>query len=136
MMVPDLCDKIAHTLVELPMAGAPLSHTPIELWTAEQVSLWAATVDGGKFSQLALPQHLTGADLISMDVRSLSALFVGTLREARVDYEGSAWVVGTEVDDAEDLSNSRLRMLASAFMASLKRQQLFSFMRSKAVTQV
>ena len=137
MMIPHMYDKIACSLVEVPMAGAPLSHIPVESWTAEQVSLWAASAEGGKFNQLALPQNLNGADLINMDFKSISALFAGTLREARVDGEGSAWVVGTEAEAAEgvpeDASKKMGRILARAFMASLKREQQFASVRSKGV---
>ena len=130
MMVPSIYDKISCSLVEIPMTGAPLSHIPVESWTPDQVSQWVATVEGGKFSQLALPQDLTGAELTKMDIRSLSTLFTGVLRKARVNYEGSAWVVGSEADD---ISYSSGKVLARAFVASLRRAQQLASARSKGV---
>jgi hypothetical protein len=64
-----------------------------------QVQAWLATADNGRFSMLAVPKELDGKGLCSLDASSLSALFEGTLRQARIGDEGNAWVVGNDTKD-------------------------------------
>jgi hypothetical protein len=82
--------------VEVPVTGNPLSHIVVEKWTNEQLNNWMAVTDGGRFASLTLPPGVTGKDLMSLNSTSLSALFEGQLRTARIEGEGDAWVIGNE----------------------------------------
>ena len=82
--------------VEIPLqAGAALSHIPVEQWTAAQVTQWLATAEGGRFAALQLPPGLDGDGLMKLNLSSLTALFAGQLRRARIGEEGEAWVIDT-----------------------------------------
>jgi hypothetical protein len=61
LMAPHLANQSLETTVEVPMGGGPLSHVPVESWTCDELSVWLAYADGGRFAQLALPPGVDGA---------------------------------------------------------------------------
>ena len=98
-----------------------MSGVPIDAWTAEQVIFWLSTTNNGRFAQLALPPGLDGNGLMKLNMVSLSALCEGTLRAARQDEEGSAWVVQGDAD--EDISaTAKHNYLGRALWAALRRE--------------
>lgn len=94
LMNPSLHSLTHEVCVEVPVTGNPLSHILVEKWSNEELNNWLAVADGGRFASLTLPPGLTGKDLMSLNSTSLSALFEGQLRTARIEGEGNAWVIG------------------------------------------
>lgn len=121
MMKPTLQAKVHDVIVEVPLFEGFLSGIPIDAWTAEQVIFWLSTTNNGRFAQLALPPGLDGNGLMKLNMVSLSALCEGTLRAARQDEEGSAWVV--QGDAEEDISaTAKHNYLGRALWAALRRE--------------
>ena len=121
MMKPSLEAKVHDVIVEVPLFEGFLSGVPIDAWTAEQVIFWLSTTNNGRFAQLALPPGLDGNGLMKLNMVSLSALCEGTLRAARQDEEGSAWVVQGDAD--EDISaTAKHNYLGRALWAALRRE--------------
>eukprot|EP00605_Chrysophyceae_sp_TOSAG23-4_P000922 GSChrysophyteH1.ASY1.ANO1.1021.1 assembled CDS len=87
--------RISHEVsVSVPIHSlGSTSDEPMQEWSPSTVQAWLATVDDGRFSMLQVPQNLDGKGLCDLTNVGLSALFAGTLRQARTDEEGSAWVV-------------------------------------------
>lgn len=137
MLSPELEAKRCAVTVELPLhAGGALPHTPLRNWTAEQVAQWLATAEGGRFSNLALPAGLGGADLMRLDQTSLTALFAGQLRKARVGEEGAAWVVDTGTEDGStggDGASSRTSVIGRALWRALRRETSSAQSAAKAM---
>jgi hypothetical protein len=126
MLRPELEQRFCSVTVELPLhSGGCLSHIPVESWTAAHLAQWLATADGGRFSNLALPTGLTGKELVRLNQTSLTALFAGQLRAARVGEEGAAWVVETG-DATQDAAHSRTSVIGRALWRALRREQTFS----------
>lgn len=122
MMKPSLHAKVHDVIVEIPLFNGFLSGVPINTWTAEQVIFWLSTTNNGRFAQLALPSGLDGNGLMKLNVVSLSALCEGTLRAARQDEEGSAWVVqGVAGEDITATAGHNY--LGRALLAALRREQ-------------
>ena len=90
MMDPLLQDLAWTNSINIPINGAVISNTPIQEWTPDEVSIWLATVDGGRFSSLVLPPNMDGQGLLELDADSLNALSAGNLRAARQGGEGEA----------------------------------------------
>ena len=124
LMNPALQAKVHDVIVEVPLLEGFLSGVPINTWTAEQVIFWLSTTNNGRFAQLALPAGLDGSGLMKLNMVSLSALCEGTLRAARQDEEGSAWVVqGTAAEDVSATASHNY--LGRALWAALRREQQF-----------
>jgi len=117
LMSPIFQSLTTSIIVEVPLLGAPLSSAPIHTWTHDQLNVWLASADGGRFSALALPPNIDGAKLMEFDTEDLSSFFAGQLREARQDGEGIAWVEGVE-------ANEKHHYLARALWSSLRRTNL------------
>lgn len=117
LMSPVFQSLTTSVIVEVPLLGAPLSSASIDTWTHENLNVWLATADGGRFSSLALPPNIDGAKLLELDSEDLSTLFTGQLREARQEVEGMAWVEGIE-------ENEKHHYLAKALWSSLRRTNL------------
>jgi len=100
LMCPKLETYRTSTTVDIPVVGTLRSSEPMEKWSAAQVQSWLATADNGRFCMLQVPQELDGKGLCSLNSSSLSALFEGTLRQARMGGEGNAWVVGVDAPDS------------------------------------
>ncbi len=100
LMNPILESYKTRVAVDIPVVDMTSTFEPMEKWTCEHVQAWLATVDNGRFSMLQVPRELDGKGLCSLNSGSLSALFEGTLRQARIGGEGSAWVVGTAESSA------------------------------------
>ena len=88
---------------------------PVQEWTHEQVVMWIATVEAGRFSKIALPPNITGAKLLSVSERKLCELFAGDLRQGRNEGEGGAWVVDSDAGE----------VLGRALYRSLRNEQMF-----------
>jgi len=101
LMCPKLQPYKTSITVDIPVVGMLRSQEPMEKWSAAQVQSWLATADNGRFSMLQVPRELDGRGLCSLNSSSLSALFEGTLRQARMGGEGNAWVVGVDATDAD-----------------------------------
>jgi Kinesin motor domain len=122
LMNPSLQSQVHEVIVEVPLLEGFLSGIPISAWTAEQVLFWLSTTNNGRFAQLILPPGLDGNGLMKLNMVSLSALCEGTLRAARQDEEGSAWVVqGVASDDVS--AGARHNYLGRALWAALRREQ-------------
>jgi len=80
------------TAVDVMIDGCAQPNSPVDTWTHRQVMAWLSHTDGGKFAQLVLPANMSGSDLMHLNMKSLTALCAGQLREAREGDEGSAWV--------------------------------------------
>ena len=87
--------------MDIPIYDYASSTLPMEEWSNSQVCAWLATADKGRYSMLVVPPQLTGKDLIELNTSGLAAMFAGTLRQARGDEEGQAWVV----DSSESQTN-------------------------------
>lgn len=96
LMHPSLQHYISEVLTEIPKFGAALTSVPLSQWSSDQVNTWLSTVEKGRFAYLAVPPQFTGADLLKLDVNSLSTFFEGQMRQARAGLEGDAWTVSTE----------------------------------------
>lgn len=96
LMDPSLQKFVSEVATEVPKSGFALSSTPINLWTSDEVNAWLSTVERGRFAYLAVPPQYTGADLLRLNVNSLSIFFAGQMREARAGSEGEAWTVEGE----------------------------------------
>jgi hypothetical protein len=81
---------------------------------------WISTVEGGRFSKIALPRDVTGAKLLQVSERKLCQLFSGDLRGARGDGETGAWVIDSEV--GEVLGKALYQSLRSEQVMIRKRQ--------------
>lgn len=122
LMNPSMQSQVHEVIVEVPLLEGFLSGIPISAWTAEQVLFWLSTTNNGRFAQLILPPGLDGNGLMKLNMVSLSALCEGTLRAARQDEEGSAWVVqGVASDDVS--AGARHNYLGRALWAALRREQ-------------
>jgi len=117
LMNPTFQSMTTSVIVEVPMLGAPLASSPIHTWTHDQLNVWLATADGGRFNSLALPSTMDGKKLMQLDTEDLSSLFKGQLRKARQEGEGLAWVEGIE-------ANEKHHYLARALWSSLRRYNL------------
>ena len=117
LMSPIFQSLTTSIIVEVPLLGAPLASAAIHTWTHDQLNVWLASADGGRFSSLALPPNIDGARLMEFDTEVLSSLFCGQLREARQEGEGIAWVEGIE-------STEKHHYLARALWSSLRRTNL------------
>lgn len=132
LMNPSLQSQVHEVIVEVPLLEGFLSGTPISAWTAEQVLFWLSTTNNGRFAQLILPPGLDGSGLMKLNMVSLSALCEGTLRAARQDEEGSAWVVqGVASDDVS--AGARHNYLGRALWAALRREQQLQRLGEQAV---
>lgn len=120
LMSPDLREKISVVTVEVPIKGLSLSHLPVETWTPGQVTAWLVTANNGRFAQLSLPPGLDGSGLMKLNAVGLSALCAGTLRAARQDEEGSAWVVEGNISSDSASGES---FLGRALWSALRREQ-------------
>lgn len=122
MLNPFLGASKRSVSVEIPLVGGtPMSHIPVDQWTSAQVTQWLSSAEGGRFAALQLPQGLDGAGLLQLDLTSLTALFAGQLRRARIGEEGSAWVIDTGVADGE-AGAGRTSAIGRALWASLRRE--------------
>ena len=131
LMNPSLQAQVHEVIVEVPLLEGFLSGIPISAWTAEQVLFWLSTTNNGRFAQLILPPGLDGNGLMKLNMVSLSALCEGTLRAARQDEEGSAWVVqGVASDDVT--AGARHNYLGRALWAALRREQQLQRMGEQA----
>lgn len=146
MLNPDLEKRRAVTTVELPRSsGSPLSHIPVENWSAENVRQWLSSAENGRFAALAVPHGMVGADLMRLNQTSLTALFAGQLRKARVGEEGEAWVVdaagegeeGVEGENAVPNSNrkdqSRTSVIGRALWAAMRRETNSALSKAKTM---
>jgi len=124
MMDVSLQEISGTTTVPVLINGAALLQSPVETWTNEHLSVWLAAVEGGRFSQLALPPNVTGADLLAMNATSISALFAGEIRQARQEEEGAAWV-----EEAD--SNRRQDVIGRSLIGALRREQHAIMLRTK-----
>lgn len=117
--------------VDIPIHTFFSPTAPVELWTAQHVQNWLASVDGGRFSMLQVPPDLDGKGLVSLEVSSLTALFAGTLRKARQGEEGNAWVVDNTAGDEETAKSSAI---ARALWGSIRREQE-SILRKRVIAE-
>ena len=64
-------------MVPLSDAAAAASHHGklVHLWSAEEVQSWVANVEGGRFSSIVLPPHITGEHLVQLGSKRLTELF-------------------------------------------------------------
>ncbi|KAK3282693.1 hypothetical protein CYMTET_9579, partial [Cymbomonas tetramitiformis] len=130
-MAASLATLAAETVVDIPIHRAAIE-TPIQKWTPEQVVLWVAAVEEGRFAHLALPHGLDGKGLLKLSAMRLSQLFEGETRVARNMEEGSAWTltgdtrtVGmAEVMDEEAMAARRSAAdnIGRALFAALRRE--------------
>jgi hypothetical protein len=96
-MSPRLADVVAEMYCEIPMYdGGGYVGVPVHEWSTDHVREWIATVEGGRFAQLALPPGLDGKSLLKLSTLRLSELFEGTMRQSRAENEGSSWTVGAD----------------------------------------
>jgi hypothetical protein len=88
----------------------------VESWTPEQVNHWLAVAEGGRFKNLALPAGTCGRRLLELSAAGLAELCAGSLRNARNEGEGAAWV--------EDGANGsrRLAAIGHALWVALRRE--------------
>lgn len=141
MLNPSLATRKCSVQVEIPLqAGAAYSHIAVERWTSAQVMQWLSTAEGGRFAALQLPPGLDGAGLMQLNLTSLTALFAGQLRRARIGEEGSAWVIDTGV--VEDVAGSggggagRTSAIGRALWASLRRENQAAIIKKSSMAFV
>ena len=150
MLNPDLEKRRTVTTVELPRtSGSPLSHIPVDSWSAENVRQWLSSAENGRFAALAVPNGMVGADLMRLNQNSLTALFAGQLRKARVGEEGEAWVVdaagegeggeeaGVEGENGPNSNRrkdqSRTSVIGRALWAALRRETNSALSKAKTM---
>ena len=75
-------------------AGYSYEGTPVHEWTAHMVIEWLATVDGGRFAQVAVPPGTDGKTLLRLNARRLTEMLETDQVEGRADGEG--WYVSTQ----------------------------------------
>ena len=46
--------------------GCARPDNPVDLWTHDELMAWLSHADGGKFSQLVLPDNMSGQDLLEV----------------------------------------------------------------------
>lgn len=114
LMDPELQKLSQSVEVEIPKGGAALTTTPLSLWSSAEVNAWLSTVENGRFSYLAVPPNFTGADLLKLDAKSMSALFAHQFRRARKQEEGEAWT--------EEAGTTRHEAVSRALWALLRRE--------------
>lgn len=107
--------QVFEVCVEVIRSGRAYSHVPIERWSHSQVNEFLAECEGGRFSNLAIPADLDGAELMTLNITGLSSLCEGTLRASRREGEGCAWVVEAGVN--------RQSSIGKALWGALRRQQ-------------
>ena len=134
LMNPALQAKVHDVIVEVPLLDGFLSGIPISAWTPQQVLFWLSTTNNGRFSQLVLPPGLDGKGLMKLNIVALSALCEGTLRAARQDEEGTAWVVPSVFSEDGSVSATH-NYLGRALWAALRREQQFQRLAEQAQTQ-
>ena len=150
MLNPDLEKRRTVTTVELPRtSGSPLSHIPVDSWSAENVRQWLSSAENGRFAALAVPNGMVGSDLMRLNQNSLTALFAGQLRKARVGEEGEAWVVdaagegeggeeaGVEGENGPNSNRrkdqSRTSVIGRALWAALRRETNSALSKAKTM---
>jgi len=100
LMAPPLARCMVSTSVEAAVyVKQEVSSVPIQEWSHDQVVHWIATVEGGRFSRIALPRNITGAHLLQISERKLCQLFAGELRDARGQNETDAWVIDSDAGE-------------------------------------
>mmetsp|Transcript_33174 Transcript_33174/g.45954 ORF Transcript_33174/g.45954 Transcript_33174/m.45954 type:complete len:357 (-) Transcript_33174:251-1321(-) len=116
--------------IDLPITTTHLAKS-INRWSHEEVVDWLASVQRGRFSHVALPLGLDGKGLMQLSTLRLSQLFQGTLRQARVAGEGSAWTETTEEEYNPSPSSSSVATnnIGKAIFAALREE-------SKRIAQV
>ena len=119
-MMDEKLQNLSSTItVELSMgmtSNAIFYDTPVHEWNNLQLSTWLSCAEGGRFSHLALPPGIDGSNLLSQEAASLSVMFSGQLRQARIENEGGAWI--EEVD-----LNKRQNAIGKALWRALRREQ-------------
>ena len=96
----------------------------VHLWTAREVQTWLSKAEGGRFSSLVLPSHITGEHLMNLGAKKMTSLFGTSIvddREARADNEGVAWTVG--VDTNLTSNANRLEALGRQLWRALRNEQ-------------
>eukprot|EP00937_MAST-01D_sp_MAST-1D-sp2_P006452 g6452.t1 len=95
---PELSDLVHSTTCEssVNQSGA-YQLKPVSEWAADDVNEWVCSVSNGEFSHMVLPSGVSGGDLLrwaGAGVADISALFEGSMRDARGGGEGQSWNIG------------------------------------------
>jgi len=100
LMAPPLARTMSNATVEAAVfSESGVRGIPVHEWTHQQVVAWVATVDGGRFSKIALPPTINGKKLLLISEQNLCELFAGSMRDARGDSEQGAWIVDSEAGE-------------------------------------
>ena len=119
--VPPLVELHSTIVCDVPifLHSDEVASTPVQQWTCETVKQWVATVEDGRFAQLALPPHIDGPKLLLLNASKIGELFsCDTLKTAGHEDETDAWVVG-----ADELTHNSVDIGAALYKA-LRDEQL------------
>merc|ERR550514_2100700 len=128
MMSKNLQDAKAELEVQLPLVQGVVSarNVPIQDWTPEEVGVWVATVESGRFAQMVLPPMLDGKGLLALSAQNLACLFEGDMRDARRSEEGTSWnIAGYEEGRGSGAP------LGKALFSAVRREALSGLKRSR-----
>lgn len=116
LMAPPLARTMSSSKIEAAVyAERFTTDVPVQEWSHKQVVHWIATVEGGRFSKIALPPNIDGSKLLQVSERKLCELFAGDLRQGRQEGEGGAWVIDSDAGE----------VLGKALFRSLRNEQMF-----------
>jgi len=119
--VPPLVELHSTVVCDVPifLQSENVSATPVQQWGVQEVKQWVATVEDGRFAQLALPPHIDGPKLLLLNASKIGELFsCDTLKTAGHEDETDAWVVG-----ADELTHDSVGIGAALYKA-LRDEQL------------